>query len=66
MYYKNVEEDFPSYEFGTSRAAMMTWMKSPAGVATTIALIILIIFVIYWFFFRKDSSVVTASRYSYY
>ena len=63
MYYKNVEEDFPSYEFGASREAMMTWIKTPAGIATMIAIIILIIFVVYWFFFRKDTSAV---EYSYY
>lgn len=62
MYYKDVETDYPSYEFG-SRAEMMTWMKTPMGIATTIAIIALLVFIVYWFFIRKEDA---ASKYSYY
>lgn len=61
MYYKDVEDDFPSYEFGASREEMMNWMKTPLGIITSLAIVALIVFIVYWFFF-KDS----APRYSYY
>lgn len=63
MYYKNVETDFPRYEFGSS-SDMMSWMKSPVGIATSVAIVALLLFVVYWFFFRKKETL--APKYAYY
>ena len=66
MYYKDVEEEYPSYEFGSaSKADIMTWMKTPMGIVTVIAIVALLIFIIYWFFFKKASSS-SQQEYSYY
>ena len=62
MYYKDVEEHYPSYEF-TTRAELMTWLQSPAGIAIISVVLIIIVSLIYYFFIKKEES---SSTFSYY